>query len=177
MTANILVCPLISISPHPPILKFQVPPNPLYDYGNTGFPPKVSFWGIYSAVSLWETKIFLHLDWHQQLWEGWLMTMEFQGHGGITQGKGEGKIRKPSMVWYGYSRNRPIWVYPWRMSRMFNPEDFPPKNRIPNVFFTLTIKKTSTLYKLPVMKNSISSDGTGARGLGVGGWHWPIFVL
>ena len=92
---------------------------------------------------------------------GGLMTMEFQGHGGITQGKGEGKIRKPSTVWYGYSRNRPIWVYPWRMSRMFNPEDS-------KCFFTLTIKKTSTLYKLPVMKNSISSDGTGGRGLGVG---------
>ena len=43
---------------------------------------------------------------------------------------------------------------------------FSPKESNSKCFFTLTIKKTSTLYKLPVMKNSISSDRTGGRG----GW-------
>ena len=49
---------------------------------------------------------------------------------------------------------------------MFNPEDFAPKNRIPYVFFTITIEKPSTLYNLPLMKNSISYTGTGGRGVG-----------
>ena len=76
-----------------------------------------------------------------------------------------------SRPWYGM-----VWIFqefpnmslPLKNVQNVQSRGFCPKESNSKCFFTLTIKKPSTLYNLLVMKNSISSTGMGGGGWGFG---------
>ena len=83
--------------------------------------------------------------------------------------QGKGKIRKPSMVWYRYFQELPNMSLALKNLQNVQSRRFCPKESNSICFLTVTIRKPSTLYNLPLMKNSIPS--TGREGQGVGGWY------